>query len=261
MASSFTDGAAYERLMGRWSRRVAEPFLHWLDPAPGLDWLDIGCGNGAFSEEVMTRCAPQKLQGIDPSPDQIAFARTRLAGHAAAGFALGDAQALEQADASVDVAAMALVLAFLPDPLRAVREMARVVRPSGMVAAYMWDMPGGGVPLRPLYRACVALGHGAQVPPSSAVSALEPMHQLWVDAGLKAVESRRIDITVRFAGFDDFWDSSSIPIGPQGQLLASLTPAQVAKVKDSLREMLPVAADGTISYPAFATAVKGRAAA
>jgi hypothetical protein len=133
--------------------------------------------------------------------------------------------------------------------------------PFCLVAAYMWDMPGGGVPLRPLYRACVALGHAAQVPPSSAVSALETMHQLWVDAGLQSVESRRIDITVSFADFDDFWDSSSIPIGPQGQLLASLSPEQVAEVKESLRATLPVDEDGSISYPAFATAVKGRVGA
>lgn len=261
MASSFTDGAAYERLMGRWSRRVADPFLDWLSPASGLDWIDVGCGNGAFSEDVLTRAAPRRLLGIDPSPDQIGFARSRLASHAAAEFALGDAQALNLPDNSCDVAAQALVLAFLPDPLQAVREMARVVRPGGAVAAYMWDIPGGGVPLRPLYRACVALGHGAQVPPSSAVSAQEPMHQLWVDAGLTDVESRRIDITVDFADFDDLWDSSSIPIGPQGQLLASLSPDQIAKVKEAMRDMVPAKADGSISYPAFASAVKGRVAA
>jgi SAM-dependent methyltransferase len=247
--------------MGRWSRKVALPFLDWLDPAQGVDWIDIGCGNGAFSEEVLTRCAPRRLLGIDPSPDQIAFARTRLASWKNVEITLGDAQALDAPDATFDVAAMALVLAFLPDPLKAVQEMARVVRPSGLVAAYMWDMPGGGVPLRPLYRACVALGHAAQVPPSSAVSALEPMHQLWVDAGLQSVESRRIDITVSFADFDDFWDSSSIPIGPQGQLLASLSPEQVAEVKESLRATLPVDEDGSICYPAFATAVKGRVGA
>jgi SAM-dependent methyltransferase len=260
MESSFTDGAAYERLMGRWSRCVAGPFLDWLGPATGLDWIDIGCGNGAFSQEVLTQSYPRRLLGIDPSPDQIGFARTRLAAHPAAAFALGDAQALDQPDDSFDVAAQALVLAFLPDPLKAVQEMARVVRPGGAVAAYMWDMPGGGVPLRPLYRACVALGHGAQVPLSSAVSALEPMHQLWVDAGLQGVESRRIDITVSFASYDDFWDSSSIPIGPQGQLLASLSAGQIAEVKEALRDMLPAEADGSIRYPAFASAVKGRVA-
>lgn len=260
MASSFTDGAGYELLMGRWSRRVAGPFLDWLQPGPGLDWIDVGCGNGAFSEEVLARTAPARLLGIDPSPDQIGFAQTRLAGHANASFAQGDAQALAATDNSFDLAAMALVLAFLPDPLRGVAEMARVVRSGGQVAAYMWDMPGGGVPLRPLYRACVELGHGAQVPPSSAVSALEPMHQLWVAAGLAGVESCRIDIMVEFTDFDDFWDSSSIPIGPQGELLARLTPAQVGEVKDRLRGMLPIGPDGSIRYPAFASAVKGRVA-
>lgn len=261
MASSFTDGAAYERLMGRWSRHVAGPFLDWLGPAKGLDWIDIGCGNGAFSEEVLTRCAPRRLLGVDPSPDQIGFARTRLAAHASATFALGDAQGLDASDDSFDMAAQALVLAFLPDPMMALREMARVVRPGGAVAAYMWDMPGGGVPLWPLYRACVALGFGAQVPPSSAFSALKPMHQLWLDAGLQGVESRRIDITVSFADFDDFWDSTSIPIGPQGQLLASLSAGQIAEVKEALRKMVPAGADGAISYPAFASAVKGWVAA
>lgn len=261
MATSFTDGAAYERLMGRWSRRVAGPFLDWLAVPPGRDWIDVGCGNGAFSEEVLARTGPTRLLGIDPAPDQIAFARTRLGHSDLADFALGDAQALDLPDDSFDVAAMALVLAFLPGPAQGVREMARVVRPGGLVAAYMWDMPGGGVPLRPLYRACMELGHGGQVPPGSAFSAQGPMHQLWVDAGLDAVESRRIDITVDFADFDDFWSSSSIPIGPQGLLLARLGPDEIARVKQALREMLPARADGSISYPAFATAVKGRVTA
>jgi SAM-dependent methyltransferase len=246
--------------MGRWSRKVALPYLDWMSPEQGLDWIDIGCGNGAFSEEVLARCAPRRLVGVDPSSDQIAFARTRLGRAAVASFTLGDAQALSAADHSFDVAAMALVLAFLPDPLKGVREMARVVRPGGLVAAYMWDMPGGGVPLRPLYRACMALGYGGEMPPSSAVSALEPMRQLWVDAGLVDVESRRIDINVSFADFDDFWASSSLPIGPQGQLLASLTPAQIAEVKQTLHATVPAEADGSIRYPAFASAVKGRVA-
>ncbi len=260
MAGSFSDGAAYERLMGRWSRRVADPFLSWLDPAPGGEWIDIGCGNGAFSEEILARCAPRRLLGIDPAPDQIAFARSRLANHPAAEFALGDAQALDSADDSFDVAGMALVLVFLPDPQRAVREMARVVRPSGLVASYMWDVPGRGLPLWPVYAACASLGHGSPLPPSSALSTAEAMHRLWVEAGLQSVESRRIEITVSFADFDDFWDSNSIPIGPQGALLASLSPSQIDAVKAVLRDMLPPEADGSIRYQAAASAVKGRVA-
>jgi SAM-dependent methyltransferase len=257
MASSFTDGAAYERLMGRWSQRVATPFLDWLDVGLGLDWIDVGCGNGAFTEMVQRHAAPRRLVGVDPSPQQIAHAAERVRGD----FALGDAQSLTQADDSFDVAAMALVISFIPDPAKALAEMVRVVRPGGLVAAYMWDMPGGGVPLWPIYRACAKLGHGGQVPPHAALSALEPMHALWVDGGLTRVQSQRIDIMVEFADFDDFWASNSIPIGPQGQLLAGLSPAQTDELKALLRQMLPPAADGSIRYPAFASAVKGQVAA
>ena len=73
----FTDGEAYERLMGRWSRLVGEAFLDWLDIPKGLRWLDVGCGNGAFTEELIARCAPATVIAIDPSDDQLAYARTR----------------------------------------------------------------------------------------------------------------------------------------------------------------------------------------
>src|SRR5205085_8040210 len=75
----FEDGAAYERMMGTWSRLAGEVFLDWLMPGPGLRWIDIGCGNGAFTELVVDRCAPAEIHGIDPSPAQLAFARTRPA--------------------------------------------------------------------------------------------------------------------------------------------------------------------------------------
>jgi ubiquinone/menaquinone biosynthesis C-methylase UbiE len=76
-AELFTDGEAYERMMGRWSRHVGETFLAWLDLPKGLRWLDVGCGNGAFTEEIIARCAPATVTAIDPSNEQLAFARTR----------------------------------------------------------------------------------------------------------------------------------------------------------------------------------------
>src|SRR5262245_35461239 len=126
----FTDGKVYERLMGRWSRMVAGSFLDWLDAGTNLRWLDVGCGNGAFTEDVIARCAPAAVTGIDPSADQLSYARTR-AGTAPADFHVGDAQDLPFADGTFDVAAMALVIAFIPDPAKAVAEMTRVVRPGG----------------------------------------------------------------------------------------------------------------------------------
>ena len=147
-AKFFTDGQAYERLMGRWSRIAAETFLHWLDAPKNLKWLDVGCGNGAFTEELIARCAPAAVSAIDPSDDQLAYARTRP-GVKMTEFRVGDAEKLPFGDGTFDVAVMALVISFLRDPNKAAAEMARVVRPGGWVAAYMWDLPGGGAPTYP----------------------------------------------------------------------------------------------------------------
>src|SRR5690349_21615344 len=141
----FSDGEAYERLMGRWSRLVGQSFLDWLAVPKGLRWLDVGCGNGAFTEVLIAGVAPAAVTGVDPSEGQIAYARKRPA-TAMAEFRVGDAQSLAFDDRSFDAAAMALVISFLPDPAKAVAEMARVVRPGGCIATYMWDMSAGGSP-------------------------------------------------------------------------------------------------------------------
>src|SRR5689334_10647457 len=135
----FDDGAAYERYMGVWSRLVAARFLDWLASKPAQRWLDIGCGNGAFSVMIAERCAPAMINGIDPSEQQLAFARTRLAPTVAT-FERGDAMALPFGDDSFDVAVMPLVIFFVPDPAVGVSEMARMVRQGGTVASYSWDL-------------------------------------------------------------------------------------------------------------------------
>src|SRR5262249_10711925 len=139
----FEDGAAYERMMGVWSRLAGDVFLDWLAPARGLRWVDIGCGNGAFTELLAARCAPARVEGIDPSEAQLSFARSR---HTAgiATFRLGDAMALPYADNSFDAAVMALVLFFVPDPAKGVAEMIRVVKSGGSVSVYLWDFFGRG---------------------------------------------------------------------------------------------------------------------
>src|SRR4029077_11160130 len=108
----FDDGAAYERMMGTWSRYAGRIFLDWLAPAPALRWIDIGCGSGAFTELLVERCAPAEIQGIDPSEGQLAFARTRPASRVAE-FRQGDAMALPFAASRFDAAVMALVLVFV----------------------------------------------------------------------------------------------------------------------------------------------------
>jgi len=253
----FTDGKAYERLMGRWSQVAGEKFLDWIDPPKHLRWIDVGCGNGAFTEVLIARVAPAAVTGIDPSDGQIDYARTRP-GTKLAQFRVGDAQALPFADASFDAASMALVITFLSDPLKAAREMARVVKPGGIVATYMWDIPGGGFPIRPLSAAMKSLGLEEPSRPNVEASRRESMHAFWQQAGLQSIDTTVIRIRVAYTDFDDFWASSSLPVGPSGKALAALSPDQIAQIKARLREILPIAADGSITYEAFANAVKGR---
>ena len=161
----FNDGATYERYMGKWSQLVGETFLDWLAPELGQRWLDVGCGNGAFTEMLIERCDPASVHGIDPSEEQLAYARARPALRAAQ-FRRGDAMALPYPDNTFDTAVMPLVIFFVSDPLKGVSEMGRVVCPGGAVTAYAWDMMGGGFPYEALLAEIRALGIAIPTPPS-----------------------------------------------------------------------------------------------
>ncbi len=252
----FTDGAAYEKRMGRWSRIVGETFLDWLALPKGLRLLDAGCGNGAFTEVLIARCAPAAVSAIDPSDGQLSYARTRP-GAKLAEFRVGDAQALPYSDKSFDAATMALVISFIPDPVKAAIEMKRVVKPGGWVATYMWDLPGGGIPVEPMYRALRSLGIDAPMP-GVEVSSRDGMRAVWEKAGLQSIETRVIRIQVVYSGFDDFWDSYRVPEGPSGQAIRKMSPPQIEQLKARLREQLVPGLDGRIAYEAFANAVRGR---
>jgi ubiquinone/menaquinone biosynthesis C-methylase UbiE len=251
----FADGKAYERLMGRWSRLAGEKFLDWVAAPKNLHWLDAGCGNGAFTEVLLARVSPASVIGVDPSEGQLAFARER-AGTKGAEFRVGDAQALPFADNSFDAATMALVLVFIPDPLKAARELARVVRRGGIAATYMWEFPDG-FHLSPLSAAMQDLGHTPPQRPNVEASGRDAMRTIWKDAGFTALETEVIRIRVSFSSFEDFWDSNTVPVGPSGKALSLLSPSARERLRARLRERLPIAADGTIAYEAFANAVKG----
>lgn len=252
----FDDGAAYERMMGNWSRLAGDIFLDWLAPRSGLRWIDIGCGNGAFTELLVERCAPAEVQGIDPSEAQLAFARARPAAHVAK-FRQGDAMALPFSEDRFDAAVMALVLFFVPDPAKGVAEMMRVVCPGGTVANYVWDMLGGGVPLEPIQVEMRAMGVTPLLPPHSDASRMEALRDLWTDAGLDAIETREITVQRTFADFDDFWTTTLLgsSVGPT---VAAMAPGDVELLKTRVRTRLPADAAGRITCRARANAVKGR---
>jgi ubiquinone/menaquinone biosynthesis C-methylase UbiE len=251
----FDDGAAYEQMMGIWSRSAGEIFLDWLVPPSGLRWIDVGCGNGAFTELLVERCAPSEVQGIDPSEGQLDYARTRP-GARLAEFRQGDAMALPFPADRFDAAVMALVLVFVPEPAKGVAEMARVVRPGGIVTAYMWDMEAG-FPLRFILEEMRAMGMTPPRPPQMEVSRREAMRDLWTGAGLEAVEMREITVQRTFADFADFW-AISMKSPSLGPAIAAMAAGDVEMLRKRVSARLPADAEGRITYSGHANAIKGR---
>ena len=252
----FDDGASYERMMGVWSRLAGGIFLDWLAPPRGLRWIDVGCGNGAFTELLVERFAPVHVQGIDPSEGQLAFARTRPAARLAT-FRQGDAMALPFPADSFDAAVMALVLVFVPDPAKGVAEMVRVVSPGGTVATYMWDMLGGGFPLDPVHVEMRAMGLAPPRPSRMDASTMPMLQDLWTSAGLDAVETREISVQRTFANFDEFWkiNLEAPSIAP---IIASMESADAEALKTRVRARLQEDTQGRVVCDARAHAIKGR---
>jgi ubiquinone/menaquinone biosynthesis C-methylase UbiE len=252
----FDDGASYERMMGVWSRIAGEIFIDWVAPAPGLRWIDVGCGNGAFTELLVERCAPKEVKGVDPSEGQLAFARTRHTARVAE-FREGNAMALPFSERTFDAAVMALVIFFVPEPAKGVAEMVRVVRPGATISAYAWDIPGGGLPSEPILSEIRAMGLKTPSPPSAEVSRIDALRDVWTKAGLEGVETREITVQRTFTDFDEFWTINLL--GPSVSAAASgMTPADIERLKSKVRTRLPADSAGRITYSSRANAVKGR---
>ena len=164
--------------------------------------------------------------------------------------------ALSFPDNSFDAAVMPLVIFFVADPAKAVREMARVVCPGGIVTAYAWDMAGGGFPYEALQVEMRAMGVPVPVPPSTDASRIDAMNDLWTGAGLEAVESQEIIVQRTFTDFDDYW--TTVLGGPSvGPPLAAMTSENLALLKERMCALLPADSNGCITYAARANAVKG----
>jgi len=254
---AFEDGAAYERGMGGWSRLAGEEFLDWLGPEPGLSWIDVGCGSGAFTALLAERCRPAALLGVDPSAAQLAFARTRpeLRG---ARFELADALTLPAEDAGFDAAVMALVLFFVPDPARGIAELRRVLRPGGLACGYLWDILEGGFPYEPILAALRATGRTPALPPSAEVSRRAAFEAAWRQGGFRQVELREITVWRSFASFEDYWESST-GTGALKPAIERLPAEQVAEVKALTAGLLAAVPGGGVAWQARAFGVKGLA--
>ncbi|HEX9596537.1 MAG TPA: class I SAM-dependent methyltransferase [Anaerolineales bacterium] len=255
----WASGETYERYVGRWSRLVSPQFINWLAVPDGSRWLDVGCGTGALSQTILDLSNPEKVKGLDRSEGFIAFAQENNSDPRAS-FDVADAQALSDESDSYDAVVSALMLNFVPQPEKAASEMARVARPGGVMAAYVWDYAGEMQLMRTFWDTAAALDADAAQHNEGSRFALcrpEPLQLLFEGAGLGDVNVHAIDIPTVFRNFEDYWTPFLGGVGPAPSYVLSLNEQRRTQLRDRIRESLPIAPDGSISLLARAWAVRG----
>lgn len=251
-------GDPYERYVGRWSRRVAPQFLAWLDVPRERRWLDVGCGTGALSAAILDLCSPSSVVGVEPSEGFLRKAEEQLAARML--LRRGSAAQVPLEDGAVDVAVSGLVLNFVPDARAALAELTRVTAAGGAIGAYVWDYSGKMDLMRHFWDAAVELDPRAASLDEGKRFALcrpEALADLFSGAGLRDVDVKAIDIDTAFASFTDYWQPFLGGQGPAPAYAMALEEAARSRLRDRIREGMPLRADGSIALGARAWAVRG----
>jgi SAM-dependent methyltransferase len=248
---------AYEDYMGRWSQKVAPLFLQWLDAPTDSSWIDIGCGTGGLTELIARTCNPSSVLGVDTAEGFIEVARTRVKN---AEFHVGSADDLEVPDDSIDYAVSGLVLNFVPDPHAVLAEMARVVRPGGSVALYVWDYAGHMQIMRYFFDTAIMFdARSAEFDDGIKAPICRPLalKQAIDSEGLTDISVTGLDITTPFDNFDDYWSPFLGGVGSAPKYCVSLDESIRDKIKLAVKEKLPTGPEGEILLAARAWAIRG----
>lgn len=245
--------------MGRWSRPVARVFVDWLQPAPGLRWLELGCGTGALTGEILGRGEPEAVVATEPAAVLLALARAAIPDPRVT-FVVSRADALPPQVGPLDLCVSGLVLNFINEPEVALTAIASRLDSGGTIAAYVWDYAGEMQLLRVFWDvaaqldpAAAALDEGRRFP----ICAPGPLRALFEAVGLERVSVVPLDMVIRFADFDDYWQPLLGGTGPAPAYVAMLAPRSREALAGQLRQQLVPAGDGPFELVARAWAVRG----
>jgi SAM-dependent methyltransferase len=246
-------GSAYGAFMGRFSEPLAQEFVRVADLEPGQRVLDVGCGPGALTAVLVERLGTDQVAGVDPSEPFVAAVRDRLPG---VDVRLAPAEDLPFADASYDAALAQLVVHFMADPVAGLREMARVTRSGGVLAACVWDHAGGRGPLSTFWTAVRDVDPAAKDESTLSGSREGHLAELARAAGHRDVVESELRVDVEFETVEDWWAPYTLGVGPAGVYVAGLDEARRGALRDRCAELLP---DPPFTMPAVAWCVRARA--
>jgi SAM-dependent methyltransferase len=265
-SSTFTaaDGDGYELQMGRWSRCLAQPFVEFAGISAARHVLDVGCGTGSLTHCLARQPGVASATGVDISPIYVAYAQKRNE-NARVQFRVGDACDLPFPEGSFDHALSMLVLQFVPKAERAVREMQRVTRSGGTVAAATWDSAGGLIAQRLVFDTAALVDPGGNAARAAALRRLlsrpTELARLWQASGLLNVVQSTLTTRMDFASFEDFWTLAEVRDGPVAQYVRTLDANVRCELKAAVEQAYLVGdADGPRSFAATAWVVKGKVA-
>jgi SAM-dependent methyltransferase len=226
----------YDRFMGRYSSQLSPQLADLADLQTGQRVLDVGCGPGALTAELVARLGADSVAAVDPSEPFVAAARERYPGvdvqHASA-------EQLPYPDGAFDATLGQLVVHFMTDPIAGLREMARVTRNGGIVAVSVWDYEGERAPLTPFWRAAVELDNRAVDESGLPGARAGHLAELLEAAGLGTIEETELGAACEFSTFDEWWEPFTFGIGPAGAYAKGLDDARRTELRDRCRQFLP----------------------